>query len=83
MREKGVVEGVTVNDMTSDSKKAIAVHRVICEEKSDKEQVCNLCKKVLVLTDDVFNIFIEEMNSSDDPVIRNLCNFLERKRVAL
>lgn len=53
------------------------------ERESDKEEVCNLCKKALVLNDDVFNTFIAEMNISDDPVIKNVCNFLERERGAL
>jgi hypothetical protein len=53
------------------------------ERESDKERVRNLCKKAILLDDDRFNNLIAEISNSNDPVIANLCKFLERKRGAL
>lgn len=53
------------------------------KNESDKERVRNLCIEAIFLDDDRFYNLIAEIRNNDDPVIMNLCKFLERKRGAL
>jgi hypothetical protein len=50
--------------------------------ESDKEKVHNLCKAAIELNHDDFKALIAKIDKGE-PVVKSLCEFLERKREAL